>query len=101
MEIAAESGHGTTLSGNLMVANRPLATQAVLAIPISRLLLRGMRSLAGRMNSGEVVQVSGRPYAKMRLSEISKRFASALKTREGKTPSLPSGRAMLRSRQVG
>jgi hypothetical protein len=26
MEIAAESGLGTTLLGNLMVANRPLAT---------------------------------------------------------------------------
>ena len=49
MEIAAESGLGTTLLGNLMVANRPLATPAVLAIPISRLLLRGMRGLAGRM----------------------------------------------------
>ena len=34
MEIAAESGLGTTLLGNLMVANRPLATPAVLAIPI-------------------------------------------------------------------
>ncbi len=32
-----------------MVANRPLATPAVLAIPISRLLLRGLRGLAGRM----------------------------------------------------
>jgi hypothetical protein len=49
MEIAAESGLGTTVLGNLMVANRPLATPAVLAIPISRLLLRGMRGLAGRM----------------------------------------------------
>ena len=49
MEIAAESGLGRTLLGNLMVANRPLATPAVLAIPISRLLLRGMRGLAGRM----------------------------------------------------
>jgi hypothetical protein len=38
MEIAAESGLGTTLVGNLMVANLPLATPAVLAIPISRLL---------------------------------------------------------------
>ena len=35
-----------------MVANRPLATPAVLAIPISRLLLRGMRGLAGRMHEG-------------------------------------------------
>jgi hypothetical protein len=33
MEIAAESGLGTALLGNLMVANRPLATPAVLAIP--------------------------------------------------------------------
>jgi hypothetical protein len=49
MEIAAESGLGTTLLGSLMVANRPLATPAVLAIPISRLLLRGMWGLAGRM----------------------------------------------------
>jgi hypothetical protein len=49
MEIAAESGLGTTLLGNLMVANRPLATPAILAIPISRLLLRGMRGLAGRI----------------------------------------------------
>jgi len=39
MEIAAESGLGTTLLGNLMVANRPLATPAVLAIPIARLTL--------------------------------------------------------------
>ena len=31
MEIAAESALGTTLLGNLMVANRPLATPAVLA----------------------------------------------------------------------
>ena len=31
MEIAAESGLGTTLLGNLMVANRPLATPAVTA----------------------------------------------------------------------
>jgi hypothetical protein len=37
MEIAAEPGLGTTLLGNLMIANRPLATPAVLAIPISRL----------------------------------------------------------------
>ena len=29
MEIAAESGLGTTLLGNLMVANRPLATPAI------------------------------------------------------------------------
>jgi hypothetical protein len=29
MEIAAESGLGTTLLGNLMVANRPLATPVV------------------------------------------------------------------------
>jgi hypothetical protein len=49
MEIAAESGLGTTLLGNLMVANRLLATPAVLAIPISRLLLRGMRGPAERM----------------------------------------------------
>ena len=49
MKIAAESGLGTTLLGNLMVASRPLATPALLAIPISRLLLRGMRGLAGRM----------------------------------------------------
>ena len=49
MEIAAASGLGTTLLGNLMAANRPLATPAVLAIPISRLLLRGMRGPAGRM----------------------------------------------------
>ena len=32
-----------------MVANRPLATPPVLAIPISRLPLGGMRGLAGRM----------------------------------------------------
>jgi hypothetical protein len=40
------------LFGNQMVTNRPLATPAVLAIPISRLLLRGMRGLAGRMRGG-------------------------------------------------
>jgi hypothetical protein len=62
MEIAGESGLGTTLSGDLMVANRPLATPAVLAIPISRhrrltLYLAGpdARIVSGQMfpNDGE------------------------------------------------
>jgi fermentation-respiration switch protein FrsA (DUF1100 family) len=36
------------LLGNLMVANRPLATPPVLAIPVSLLLLRGMRGCENR-----------------------------------------------------
>jgi hypothetical protein len=43
---------------------------------------------------GELVEVGGRQFAKMRPSEISKAFASALKTRAGTAPALPSRRAM-------
>ena len=68
MEIAAESGLGTTLLGNLMVPNRPLATPAVLAIPISRLLLRGMRGLAGRMQR-RVLWMTGSQQADVLLKE--------------------------------
>ena len=35
-----------------MVANRPLATPPVLAIPVSRLVLRGMRGLEGACSGG-------------------------------------------------
>ena len=61
MEIAAESGLGTTLLGNLMVANRHWRHRQSLPFPISRLLLRGMRGLAGRMQRGLVVMTGPIP----------------------------------------
>src|SRR5262249_27130520 len=43
---------------------------------------------------GGVLQFTGRPFAKMRVKEISRRFASMLKAREGTAPPLPSRREM-------
>jgi hypothetical protein len=49
---------------------------------------------------GGIVQFSGQTFAEMRPSEISKRFASTLKTREGTVPPLPS-RLGMPSRHAG